>query len=206
MARKTALLIVDFQNDFCEGGALPVQGGRSLAKPINELIASQKWDLVIASKDWHPEGHVSFASAHPQTSVLEPYELIGDNGSKFTTTLWPDHCINGTTGAEIVEGLNISELDNVVYKGQHPEVEFYSAFSDVFGKHTTDLEDILRRKSITDIVVIGLAFDFCVMHTALDAARKGFQTTVNTNCTRSISEESEKEAIKRLKEAGVSLQ
>lgn len=203
----SALLIIDVQNDFCEGGSLAVSGGKSLIEPINSLIKSKRWDLVIASQDWHPESHISFASNHHGKEPFSQQTIEAPDGSSrsFKTTLWPNHCVQGTFGAAFVDGLNVDAFDAVVHKGQHQSSEFYSAFKDVFQLNESELLSILKSHNIKEVEIVGLAYDFCVMHTALDAAQAGFKTVVNTKYTKSIGEESANEATKALKSAGVIL-
>lgn len=203
----SALLIIDVQNDFCEGGSLAVSGGKSLVKPINSLIESKNWDLVVASQDWHPPSHVSFASGHQDKDPFTQQDIEAPDGSgtSFQTTLWPKHCVQGTYGAAFVDGLNVNAFDAVVQKGQHESAEFYSAFRDVFKLNESELLDILKSHKIKRVEIVGLAYDFCVMHTALDAAQAGFETVVNTEYTKGISEESMREATEALRSAGVTL-
>lgn len=202
-----ALIIVDMQNDFCEGGSLAVQGGRSLIEPMNELMKSEHWDLIVASKDWHPRNHISFASNHkpPNNEVFSPVRLVSSAGEHFMSTLWPDHCVQDTEGAEFVEGLDTNLIQSVVLKGHEPHLEFYSAFRDVFKSENTELESLLRSNHISKVVIVGIAYEFCVTNTALDAAQLGFETIVETRLTKPITELGAAQATKQLKEAGITL-
>ncbi|HEX6458150.1 MAG TPA: nicotinamidase [Thermoleophilaceae bacterium] len=157
MAR--ALLIIDFQNDFCEGGALAVPHGDEIAPRVTQLIESGDFDLVVATRDWHPPNHDSFkAQGGP----------------------WPPHCVQGTEGAELHPSLDRSKIDVVVDAGFRPELEGYSGFEE------TNLEQKLREHGIDEVTVVGLATDYCVRATALDAQRVGFDVTVDRAGVRGI--------------------
>jgi len=157
MAR--ALLIIDFQNDFTPGGALAVSEGDTIAPKINALAASGDYDLVIATRDWHPADHGSF-------------EAQGG--------IWPVHCVAGTQGAQLHPDLDRMQIDVVVDKGQAVDTNGYSGFED------TDLEEILRERGITQVTVVGLATDYCVKNTALDALKAGFQVTVDSTAALGV--------------------
>lgn len=195
-----ALIIVDFQNDFVENGSLAVEGGLSLTGPINNLIHSRKWGCVIATKDWHPEKHVSFASTHGMP-VFSGIDLM-INGRDTHLTLWPDHCVQESHGAMIVDGIDFKSIDLILPKGCDPEYEFYSAFRDVTKTKETELLGYLKSKAIKSVYVVGLALDFCVLHTALDAVEYGFDTTVLVSYTKPISVEGANRAIHLLQENG----
>jgi nicotinamidase/pyrazinamidase len=154
-----ALVIVDFQNDFTPGGALAVPDGDAIAGRVNELAASGEYDLVVATRDWHPADHGSFA----------------EQGGP-----WPAHCVQGTAGAELHPALDRSRVDVVVDKGQDPGTEGYSGFED------TRLGELLRERGIEQLTIVGLATDYCVKNTALDALREGFQVTVDTAAVRGV--------------------
>jgi nicotinamidase/pyrazinamidase len=154
-----ALLIVDFQNDFTPGGALAVPHGDEIADRINALAASGDYDLVVATRDWHPPDHGSFA---PQGGP------------------WPVHCVAGTPGAQLHPALDRSRVDVIVDKGQDASTEGYSGFEG------TGLGDLLRERGITQVTVVGLATDYCVKNTALDALRQGFQVTVDATAVRGV--------------------
>jgi nicotinamidase-related amidase len=157
MAR--ALLIIDFQNDFTPGGALAVAEGDTIAPKINALAASGDYDLVIATRDWHPADHNSFT----------------EQGG-----IWPVHCVAGTQGAQLHPSLDRTRIDIVVDKGQAVDTNGYSGFEG------TDLEEILRERGITQVTVVGLATDYCVKNTALDALKAGFQVTVDSTAARGV--------------------
>lgn len=197
----SALVIVDVQNDFISG-SLPVPNGSEVIPKINELIKSRRWDIIIATKDWHPKDHCSFSSTH---KGVKEHTLHSDN-KKFNLPLWPDHCVQDTYGAELVDGLDTKSIDRVVLKGTMKETEFYSAVSDVFQNHETDLVSVLNSYSIGQVCVVGLAFDYCVMYTAMDLQRHNFKTSIKKDCTRSITPEGESNSLKRLEEQGVTIE
>jgi nicotinamidase/pyrazinamidase len=155
-----ALLIIDFQNDFCPGGALEVPGGDSIAGRINELAASGRYDLVIATRDWHPADHGSFA----------------ERGGP-----WPVHCVADSPGAQLHSALNQSAIHKIIDTGVGPEDEGYSAFD------KTDLAQLLHDRGITKVTVVGLATDYCVKHSALDALREGFEVEIDTEAMRGVN-------------------
>lgn len=198
-----ALMIVDVQNDFVTG-SLAVPGAASVIQRINDLTRSGKYDLVVACKDYHPKNHISFASNHAGRRPFDKYTLVNSQGSRFETTLWPDHCVQGTLGCEFSNLLNTAGIDQVVYKGTLPKAEFYSAVSDVFNENPTRLLELLRQRGITEVDVVGLALDFCVKYTALDIHKHGFETVVKLDCTRAITKEGAHDAIAVLEAAGVS--
>ncbi len=203
------LLIVDAQNDFCSGGALAVPGGEEIVPLVNHLMDSGKYDLVIATQDWHPAGHKSFASSHPGRSLFEQIELNGNS-----QTLWPEHCVQNSPGAKFHPQLNTSTIDAVFQKGIDPEVDSYSGFYDNARLHETGLREAIEqaaaRAGIMDlsqieIDVAGLALDYCVGYTALDARESGFSVNVIYDASRSIALESEKSMLTRFREAGIEL-
>ena len=157
MAR--ALIIVDFQNDFTPGGALAVAGGDEIADRLNELAASPEFDLVVATRDWHPPNHGSFA----------------EQGGP-----WPVHCVQGTPGAELDPALDRTLIDVVVDAGRDPDTEGYSGFE------ATGLAELLRERGVDGVTVAGLATDYCVKHTALDALREGFNVIVDSAAARGV--------------------
>jgi nicotinamidase/pyrazinamidase len=164
-----ALLIVDFQNDFCPGGALPVAKGDRIAAPINELLDS--FDLVLASRDWHPPDHGSFAGVE-----VDPAQWKGTD----PPSIWPVHCVQGTPGAELHPDLDRAKVDIVIDKGQDPNSQGYSAFQD------TRLGDILRKRGVDRLFVAGLATDYCVKNSVLDARRLGLDVVVVEDAVRPV--------------------
>jgi len=172
-----ALIIVDFQNDFTPGGELAVEDGASIAGKINALAASGDYDLVVATRDWHPADHSSF---------------------KVNGGPWPVHCVAGTIGAQLHPDLDQTRIDVIVDKGQDVATDGYSGFAG------TDLQEILRERGITQVTVVGLATDYCVKNTALDALRAGFAVTVDTNAVRGVEIEAgdSEQALAEVRTAG----
>ncbi|MCF1446510.1 bifunctional nicotinamidase/pyrazinamidase [Agrobacterium vitis] len=159
-----ALLLIDIQNGFCPGGNLPVAEGDQIVPIANALIASGAYDLIVASQDWHPANHGSFASQHPGAKVFELGELSGK-----PQMMWPDHCVQGTVDAEFHPGLDLSRIDHVQKKGLNPLVDSYSAFRDNDQTALTGLGTWLIDKGVTELDVVGLATDYCVKFSVLDA-------------------------------------
>ena len=179
MKDNQALLVVDVQKDFLETGALPVKNGSKVVKVINELIP--KFKTVVFSQDWHPRDHVSFASNHPGKAPYESVDVIyGDQ------TLWPDHCVVDTEGAEFADDLNTSAGTYFVKKGTNSEVDSYSAFIEADGVTSTGLAQWLEEHGIDELFVCGLATDFCVNWTAVDGARQGFKVSVIEDACRGV--------------------
>jgi nicotinamidase/pyrazinamidase len=172
-----ALLVIDFQNDFTPGGALAVPHGDEIAGRVNELAADDRFELVLATRDWHPPNHGSFE----------------EQGGP-----WPVHCVQGTDGAELHPALERAKVDVVVDKGQDPETEGYSGFEG------TDLERLLRERGIDRVTIVGLATDYCVKNTALDALRAGFDVDVDSSAVRGVDVESgdSERALDELRDAG----
>ncbi|KAH9828486.1 Isochorismatase hydrolase [Teratosphaeria destructans] len=210
-ATKAALAIIDFQNDFCPpNGTLAVEGGRDIARTINELL-SYPFALKLATRDFHPADHISFASQHPgkQPFTSEHTIVNPENAREMQRTwLWPDHCVQGTPGCELVDELDKSKLDLVVDKGMDKPVESYSAFGPPFRSPRvamSGLEDTLRRQGITDLFVVGIAWDYCVRCSAVDAVEHGFRTYVIEEATRGVDRSADGHAATRkaLQDAGV---
>jgi nicotinamidase/pyrazinamidase len=194
-----ALLVVDMQNDFCPGGALPVPEGDAVVPVINQL--SRYFENLVLTQDWHPAGHWSFASAHPGKQPFETIQL-----SYGEQVLWPDHCVQGTPGAAFHPGLDTTRAQLIIRKGFRKEIDSYSAFYENDKKTTTGLAGYLRERGITTLYVVGLAADFCVKWSALDARRLGFEVYVVTDATRGIDANgSLARAWEELKAAGVHL-
>lgn len=173
-----ALIVIDVQNDFCPGGALAVAGGDEIVGGINALMAD--FDAVILTQDWHPAGHSSFASSHdgqdPMSVVEMPYG---------PQVLWPDHCIQGSDGAAFHKDLR-TDGDLIIRKGFNPAIDSYSAFFENDHTTPTGLEGYLRTRGIDDVTMVGLALDFCVNYSAVDAAKLGFKVTVREDLCRAI--------------------
>lgn len=174
-----ALIIVDIQNDFIPGGSLAVPDGDKIISRINEL--QKKFDLVVATQDWHPSNHKSFASQHDSKN---PFDVIDLNG--LQQTLWPDHCIQSTKGAEFHKDLNTNKIEAIFRKGTNPEIDSYSGFFDNGRKKATGLHGYLQERKVTSVFICGLAADFCVYYTALDALSLGYETTILDESTKAI--------------------
>ena len=194
-----ALLIIDVQNDFCPGGSLPVAGGFDIVPVINRL--QPIFDLVVATKDWHPKNHSSFAVNQGK----QPGEIIELNGQP--QILWPAHCVQGTPGAEYAPGLDTKRIAKVFLKGIDPAIDSYSGFFDNARGRATGLADYLKQQQVTSVAVVGLATDYCVKWTALDAAQLGFRTTVILDACRGVNLKSGdvERAIEEMRAAGITL-
>jgi len=175
----TCLLVVDVQNDFMPGGALAVPGGDEVVPVINRLLA--RFEHVVLTQDWHPRRHISFASSHPGKQPFETTRLA--YGTQF---LWPDHCVQGTSGAVFHPDLNVTKAQLVIRKGHHAGIDSYSAFLEADRKTTTGLAGYLKERGLGSLYVCGLATDFCVAWTALDARAAGFEVTVIEDACRAI--------------------
>lgn len=173
-----ALIVIDVQNDFCPGGALAVPGGDEIVPGINALMG--EFDAVVLTQDWHPAGHSSFASSHAGKA---PYDLT--EMSYGPQVLWPDHCIQGTQGAAFHSDLR-ADADLIIRKGFRPGIDSYSAFFENDHNTPTGLEGYLRNRGLTTLTMVGLATDFCVHFSAVDAAKLGFDVTVNLDLCRGI--------------------
>lgn len=174
-----ALILVDIQNDFVPGGALAVPAGDEIIPLVNDLQHS--FDLVVATQDWHPRSHKSFASSH---SGKKPFEKIVLHG--LDQILWPDHCIQGTVGAQLHTDLNANKVEGIFRKGMDQEIDSYSGFYDNGYKKTTGLAGYLRDRKVQKVFVCGLAGDYCVFYTAKDALKENFETYIIEDATRSI--------------------
>ncbi len=176
---RDILLVVDIQNDFCPGGNLAVPRGDEVVPIVNRL--AQDFAHVVLTQDWHPRGHLSFASSHPGS---KPYQTI--EVSYGTQVLWPDHCVQGTKGAAFRDDLNIPRAELVLRKGYHREIDSYSAFYENDRKTRTGLAGYLRERGFKRVFLAGLAFDFCVRYSAEDAHREGFEAIVIEDACRAI--------------------
>lgn len=173
------LIVIDMQNDFCPGGSLAVPGGDGIVPMVNRL--AHGFRHVVLTQDWHPAGHASFASSHPGRKPFEVVEL-----AYGPQVLWPDHCVQGTTGAAFHAGLDLPHAEAVIRKGFRRGIDSYSGFIEADRRARTGLEGYLRERSIARVVIAGLATDFCVSWTAQDAARAGFETIVVEDACRAI--------------------
>jgi nicotinamidase/pyrazinamidase len=175
----SALIVIDLQNDFCPGGALAVPEGDRIVPGINALMA--EFPAVILTQDWHPSGHSSFATSHPGKS---PYEMT--QMPYGPQVLWPEHCVQGSHGANFHDHLNTARADLILRKGFNPAIDSYSAFFENDRTTPTGLHGYLQTRGITDLTMVGLATDFCVNYSALDAARLGYRVTVRRDLARGI--------------------
>jgi nicotinamidase/pyrazinamidase len=201
-AKKRALLVVDVQNGFCANGNLPVPGGEAVVPVINRLMAEGGYDLIVASQDWHPPDHKSFASQHPGKKPFEMGSLRGR-----PQVMWPDHCVQGSRDAEFHPELDRNRIHLVQRKGEDRETDSYSAFRDNHAERTTGLDAELKRHGIEQLDVCGLATDYCVKFSALDAVAMlpGVKVRVIENASRGITPEGVKSAFEELRQAGVAV-
>jgi nicotinamidase/pyrazinamidase len=190
-----ALIIVDVQNDFLPGGALEVPDGDQIIPVLNDLQA--RFDLVVATQDWHPDGHSSFASQHEGRKPFEQIEWKGQ-----PQTLWPDHCVQGSKGAEFGAALDTKRVEAIFRKGTDPQIDSYSGFYDNNHEKTTALADYLRGKGVDHVFIGGLAADVCVYFTVLDSLKEGFTTTLVEEATRSLDTEAIEQAKEHIREEG----
>ncbi|MCC3155317.1 bifunctional nicotinamidase/pyrazinamidase [Hymenobacter sp. BT770] len=192
------LLLIDIQNDFVPGGRLAVPDGDAIIPLVNAL--QPHFDLVVASQDWHPAGHESFASSHAGHEPFNQIELHG-----LPQTLWPDHCVQETAGTNLHPALDTRRVEAIFRKGMAPEIDSYSAFYDNGRRKSTGLAEYLRGRSATDVYLVGLAGDFCVYFSALDAQVEGFATHFITDATRPISTEGFQTALADMQARGIRL-
>lgn len=195
--RGDVLLVIDVQNDFCPGGALAVPDGDAVVPLINRLAAH--FPHVLMTQDWHPQGHASFASSHAGHQPFETIEVA--YGPQI---LWPDHCVQGTTGAEFHADLAVTRAELIIRKGTNPAIDSYSAFYENDQETATGLTGYLRTRGFNRLFMAGLATDFCVCYSAVDAAREGFEVVVVEDACRAIDlEGSLADAKARMAAAGV---
>lgn len=196
---QTALIVIDVQNDFCVGGALAVPDGDVIVSGINALV--EAYDAVVLTQDWHPAGHSSFASSHEGHM---PYDVI--DMPYGPQVLWPDHCVLGAVGSEFHSDLNVQAADMIIRKGYNPTIDSYSAFFENDKTTPTGLEGYLRTRGISKLTLVGLATDFCVNFSAVDAAKLGFEVDVRMDLCRGIDlDGSLKVACEGMQAAGVTL-
>lgn len=194
-----ALIVIDVQNDFCPGGALAVPEGDQIVAGINALMG--EFSAVILTQDWHPAGHSSFASSHAGKA---PYDMV--DMPYGPQVLWPDHCIQGTDGAAFHKALNTTRADLIIRKGYNPDIDSYSAFFENDHSTPTGLDGYLRTRGITDLTMVGLATDFCVNFSAVDAAKLGFGVTVRQDMCRAIDLDGSLDAaLSGMRDAGVQI-
>ncbi|HXS03633.1 MAG TPA: bifunctional nicotinamidase/pyrazinamidase [Rhodanobacter sp.] len=200
----TALILVDVQPDFMPGGALACHEGDAIVEGIDRLLRRRRFRHVVATQDWHPPAHVSFASSHPGRA---PFEQIGLYGQP--QTLWPDHCVQGTPGAELHTAIDWSALDAVIRKGSDPAVDSYSGFRENHGpdgsRPGTGLAGWLRERGVDEVVVCGLARDVCVLWTAQDAVTLGFRASMLWDLTRPVTPASDAATRDAMQASGIVL-
>ena len=190
-----ALLLIDIQNDFLPGGRLAVPEGDAIIQLVNDL--QPQFELVVATQDWHPAGHQSFASSHTGRSQFEEIDLHG-----LPQVLWPDHCTQASDGAALAPALQAERIEAIFRKGMNPEIDSYSAFFDNGHRKSTGLADYLRGRGVTEVFLAGLAADYCVYFSAKDALAEGFAATIVEDATRAISAEGWEKAKADLQEHG----
>jgi len=200
MANNRALVLIDIQNDFLPGGALAVADGDAVIDVANQL--SERFDLVVATQDWHPENHGSFAANHPGKQPGDRIELDG-----LDQILWPIHCVQRTRGAQFAERLADIERAKVFPKGTNPSVDSYSGFFDNGRRVATGLGSFLKAEGVTDLYLMGLATDYCVLFTVLDACQLGFQSYVVTDGCRAVNLQpgDDLRALDQMKKAGAAI-
>jgi nicotinamidase/pyrazinamidase len=202
--QRSALLVVDVQPDFLPGGALPVDHGDEVLEPIRRLLSEDRFPLYVATQDWHPPGHASFASSHPGR---QPFDRITLHDHE--QTLWPDHCVQGTPGARLHADLPWDRVSAIIRKGTEPDVDSYSGFRNNWNaagaRPPTGLTGYLRERGVRDVIICGLARDFCVKWSAEDAVADGFRTTVLWDLTRPVDPGSDAQVRSDLEAAGVTI-
>ncbi|ODS94911.1 MAG: nicotinamidase [Lautropia sp. SCN 69-89] len=197
--RHDVLIVTDVQNDFCPGGALAVADGDAVVPAVNAL--ARRFEHVVVTQDWHPPGHRSFASSHPGRAPFETIEL--DYGPQ---TLWPDHCVQGTLGAALHAGLELTRAELLIRKGFRPDIDSYSVFYENDRTSPTGLAGYLRERGFARLFICGLATDYCVAWSALDARRLHFDAVVLLDACRAIDLGGSLErALQAMREAGVTL-
>ncbi len=192
-----ALILVDIQNDFLPGGALAVPDGDAVIPVANRLM--QQADIIVATQDWHPPDHGSFAANHPGRAVFETIDLHG-----LPQTLWPVHCVAEASGAAFADALDTASIEKVFRKGTRPEIDSYSGFHDNGRRHSTGMADWLRGRGVTQVIICGLATDYCVKFTTFDAIDEGFHTALALDACRGVNLQpgDVEQAIQEMKQHG----
>ena len=209
---KTALIIVDVQNDFCAGGPMAIPQADEVIPIINHLRSKIDFGIVVFTMDWHPPNHISFyerfsnKKLHPNAKLREEYTFdLGDGRGERKQILWPTHCVQNTTGAQLRVGLKREKNDEIVYKGTEPDIDSYSGFLANDGLTETELDAVLKKNGIEEIIVSGLAFEYCVGNTAIDGVKMGYGVTVLEDGTGSFYPCQKQEYILNLRNNGVSV-
>lgn len=179
MSQRNALIVVDVQNDFMPWGALPVAEGDQVVAVVN--LVMPHFDFVVASLDWHPKNHGSFASQYPNRKPGDHTKLAG-----VDQILWPDHCVQETDGAKFVSSLEVNQIDKIIHKGTNPQIDSYSTFFDNAHLKETGMSAYLKENQVTDVYLLGLATDYCVKYSVLDAIRLGYETHVIVDGCRGV--------------------
>ncbi len=204
VSATAALILVDVQPDFMPGGALPCHEGDAIVEGIDQLLRQHRFRHVVATQDWHPHGHISFASSHPGRAPFDEIELYGQ-----PQTLWPEHCVQGTAGAELHPAIDWSALDAVIRKGSDPAVDSYSGFRENHGpgdsRPSTGLAGWLRERGVDEVVVCGLAREVCVLWTAQDAVTLGFRARMLWDLTRPVTPASDAATRATMQASGIVL-
>ena len=204
LGNDTALLVIDLQPDFMPGGALPCHEGDAIVAAIDALLRSGHYPTVVATQDWHPAGHASFASSHPGRAPFDTVQLHGQ-----PQVLWPDHCVQGTPGAALDARVDWRAADLVLRKGTHAQVDSYSAFRENHGpggtRPATGLAGWLRERGIAEVHVCGLARDYCVLWTAQDALAAGFRVRFLWELTRPVTPDGDAPTRAALEAAGIAI-
>lgn len=204
LSSHAALIVVDVQPDFMPGGALACHEGEAIVSGVDRLLRSRVFSHVVATQDWHPHGHISFASSHPGRASFEQIALYGQ-----PQTLWPDHCVQGTAGAELHPGIDWTALDAVIRKGSDPAVDSYSGFRENHGpqgaRPSTGLAGWLRERGVDEVFVCGLARDVCVLWTAQDAVELGFRASLLWDLSRPVTPASDDATRTTLQTRGIAL-
>ena len=199
---RSALIVVDVQPDFMPGGPLACHRGDEIVPGLDGLLRTRAFGHVVATQDWHPRGHVSFASSHPGMAAFAQIELYG-----HPQTLWPDHCVQGTAGAALHPAIDWSALDAIIRKGSDPRVDSYSGFRENHGpggdRPSTGLAGWLREREVDEVFVCGLARDVCVLWTAQDAMELGFRTSVVWDLTRPVTPDTDGATRRTLAARGI---
>ncbi len=204
LSSRIALILVDVQPDFMPGGTLACHEGDAIVPGIDALLRQRRFRHVVATQDWHPRGHVSFAGSHPGRAPFEQITLYGQS-----QMLWPEHCVQGTPGAELHPGIDWSALDAVIRKGSDPAVDSYSGFRENHGPHgsrpSTGLAGWLRERGVDEVVVCGLARDVCVLWTVQDALDLGFRASVLWDLSRPVTPASDDATRATLRAQGIGI-
>lgn len=194
------LLVVDIQNDFLPGGALGVPEGDEIIETVNKLQYHNEFDLVVGTQDWHPADHGSFASQYEDKKPLDKTTLGG-----LDQILWPDHCVQGTKGAQFPDQLDTRKMEAIFRKGMEKDIDTYSAFFDNGHKKDTGLAGYLHARNIDHVYIVGLAGDFCVNFSIRDALNEGFKVTLIKDCTRPINKNEFEKVLQELSELGTEI-